>query len=469
MSNKPNILLITVDDMNWDAVGAYGCLVPDTTPHIDQLAAQGLRFDHAHVTIAVCQPSRSALLTGLYPHHSGGEGFHHLRHPHIPILPDILRAVGYQVGILGKHLHSTPYADFTWDLTYDMDDLGHGRNPALYRQYADAFINQATTADKPFFLMANTHDPHRPFFGNDPPTWYADKPEAPAACIPSTTFRADQITTPGFLADLPEVQQEIAEYYSSVRRADDTVGAILDVLAQHQVAANTIVIFLSDNGMAFPFAKTNCYLHSTKTPWIVRWPQQIKPGSVDTHHMISGIDLMPTLLDAIGLDPLPPMDGASFMPLLKNQPQQGRELVFTQFHQTAGKRNYPMRCVQSATYGYIFNPWSNGTRVFKNEAQMGRTMVSMQAPTNSTTIAQRVEFFLYRTREELYNFNNDPDALHNLIDDDTYTAVLEPLRHALEVWMETTQDPALDAFRHRTCNATSEALMATTAAALGGT
>ena len=116
MSQRPNILLITADDMNWDAVGAYGCPVAGTTPHIDQLAAAGMCFDHAHVTIAVCQPSRSTLMTGRYPHCSGGEGFFPLRRPGVPILPQILRAGGYRLGILGKVGHSTPYADFEWDM-----------------------------------------------------------------------------------------------------------------------------------------------------------------------------------------------------------------------------------------------------------------------------------------------------------------------------------------------------------------
>jgi N-sulfoglucosamine sulfohydrolase len=468
MTEKPNILLITVDDMNWDAVGAYGCPLPHTTPNIDQLAAQGLRFAHAHVTIAVCQPSRSALMTGRYPHHSGGEGFHNLRFPNLPILPHLLRTAGYQVGILGKQGHSTPYAEFAWDLAYDMNDLGHGRNPALYRQYTNAFINQATATGEPFFLMANAHDPHRPFYGNDHAEWYQDATNAPAAVAPSATFSADQITTPGFLADLPPVRQEIAEYYSSVRRADDTVGAVLDVLKQRQIEQNTIVIFLSDNGMAFPFAKTNCYLHSTKTPWIMRWPAQIKPGRVDAEHIISGIDLMPTLLDAVGLEAPPGMDGFSFMPLLQGQTQKGRDLVFTQFYQTAGKRNYPMRCVQSARYGYIFNPWSNGTRVFKNESQAGRTMQAMQTPTNTADTARRVAFFLYRTPEELYDFSQDPDALNNLIGDPAHADELNRLRAALDSWMETTQDPALEAYRKRSSAVASEALMEAMAMTLGG-
>ena len=108
---------------------------------------------------------------------------------------------------------------------------------------------------RPFFLMANSHDPHRPFYGNDKAEWY-DELDPPAR-PPSRTFEPDEVVIPGFLPDLPEVRLEIAEYYNSVRRCDDTVGRLLDVLDEAGVAENTLVMFLSDNGMAFPFAKTN--------------------------------------------------------------------------------------------------------------------------------------------------------------------------------------------------------------------
>jgi N-sulfoglucosamine sulfohydrolase len=468
MPNQPNILLITADDMNWDAVGAYGCPVAGTTPTIDRLAAEGMRFDHAHVTIAVCQPSRSAIMTGRYPHRSGGEGFHHLRTPGVPILPELLRGSGYRVGILGKVPHSTPYSDFQWDMTWGMDDLGHGRNPAIYRQYASAFIDQAKAAARPFFLMLNSHDPHRPFYGNDKPEWY-EEGDLPTAAIPSRTFAPDEITTPGCLPDLPDVRHEISEYYSSVRRCDDTVSAALEVLREAGCEENTLVVFLSDNGMAFPFAKTNCYLNSTRTPWIMRWSGTIQPGSGDTKHFISGIDLMPTLLDAAGIAPPAGVDGRSFLPLLRGERQSGRDFVFTQFHQTAGRRNYPMRCVQSRHFGYIFNPWSDGERVFKNESQAGRTMRAMQAAAeDDPAIAERVELFLHRVPEELYDFRNDPDALRNLIDDPRYAAELHSLQAELERWMETVDDPALAAFCDRGSPTSLNRFVQQTAEALGG-
>ncbi len=468
MTEQPNILLITADDMNWDAVGAYGCTAAATTPNIDRLAAGGMRCDHAHVNIAVCQPSRSALMTGRYPHNSGGEGFFRLRRPGVPILPELLRHGGYSVGILGKVGHSTPYESFAWDMSRDQPDLGFGRNPAVYADCAKGFVEEAVAAGKPFFLMANSHDPHRPFYGNDKPEWYEES-EKPTAAVPSKTFTPDTITPPGFLADLPDIRLELSEYYSSVRRCDDTVGRLLGVLDAVGVAANTIVIFLSDNGMAFPFSKTNCYLHSTKTPWIMRWPAVIAPGTVDSEHFISGIDLLPTLLEIAGIDGPDGVDGRSFLPLLRGANQAGREYVFTQFHQTAGKRNYPMRCIQNKDYGYIFNPWSNGERIFRNESQAGRTFAAMQAAADDERIAARVKLFLNRVPEELYHFGNDPDALENLIDSPAHRDALQDLLTRLEDWLAATNDPALPAFRHRDSRPALDQFLAETSETIGGT
>ncbi len=141
-------------------MGAFGCPTAGTTPNIDRLAAGGLRFNHGHVTIAVCQPSRSALMTGRYPHLSGGEGFYNLRYEGIPILPDILRSEGYDVGILGKVTHFTPYAAFQWDMAYDQIDLGQGRNPGVYYQHAKNFVQTAVDGDHPFFLRSCFKNPN---------------------------------------------------------------------------------------------------------------------------------------------------------------------------------------------------------------------------------------------------------------------------------------------------------------------
>jgi len=443
-AERRNILLITADDLNCDSVGVFGSKVKGSTPNIDRLAAEGMRFERAHVTIAVCQPCRNVWMTGRYPHRSGGEGFHTLQKPNVPILPAVLRDAGYLVGLLGKDPHSSPYAAFQWDTP--KVQLANGRSPRLYAQHAKGFFERAKQDGKPFFLMANSHDPHRPFYGND--KYKYGTPNGPEP--PSRVFGPDEIVVPGFLPDITEVRLEIAEYFSSVRRCDDTVGAVLAALDESGAADNTVVLFLSDHGMALPFAKTNVYYHSTRTPWIVRWPGTVKPDSVDDRHFISGIDMMPTLLDVASVDSPDGMDGFSFKPLLLGQRQDGREMVFTQFHQTAGRNRYPMRAVEDARFRYIYNPWSDGRRVFRNESQSGRSMRAMVAAgKDDQDIAARCQLFLSRVPEEFYDLQNDPDALNNLIDDPRCQAEIERLRQALAEWMKRTDDPALGAFQSR--------------------
>jgi N-sulfoglucosamine sulfohydrolase len=265
---------------------------------------------------------------------------------------------------------------------------------------------------------------------------------------------------PGFLPDLPDIRREIAQYYSSVRRCDDTVGMILRVLEELNVEKNTLVIFLSDNGMSFPFAKTNCYLHSTRTPWIVRWPGQIKPGQADEEHLISGIDCMPTILEVAGVTPPEGMDGSSLLPILLGGRQPGRDHVFTQFNHIHGHRPYPMRCVQNRRFGYIFNAWSDGERLYDAEPLSGLSFEAMkEAAVQDTGIAVRVRMLQHRVIEELYDFQNDPDALHNLIDDPRYREEADRLRGQLLEMMRRTNDPALEAFDNRHSPAALERFM----------
>jgi len=461
-----NFVLIMADDMNWDAVGAFGCPTEGTTPNLDRLASEGLRFNYGHVTIAVCQPSRSALMTGRYPHLSGGEGFYRLRHERVPILPEILRNEGFEVGILGKLTHSTPYEAFKWDMEYDQGDLGQGRNPEVYYQHAKDFVQGAVGNGRSFFLMANSHDPHRPFYGNDKAEWYSEL--GPPAVPPSRIFDPDEIVIPEFLPDIPEVRLEIAEYYNSVRRCDDMVGRVLDVLDEVGVAENTLVMFLSDNGMAFPFAKTNCYLNSTRTPWLARWPAVIEAGRVDSEHFISAVDYLPIVLDTLGVAIPEGVNGSSRLPVLHGEKQEGCTQTFTQFHQTAGRRNYPMRCVQTRHFGYIFNPWSDGEREFRNESQNGRSWKAMkEAEGNDPDLAARNRLFTHRVLEELYDFENDPHALNNLIDDPEYADEVEKLRYTLEEWMVNVDDPALAALRGKSSRQALDDLMNELAETIG--
>jgi len=444
-----NVLLITADDLNYNSVGAYGCKIPGITPNIDRLAEEGMLFTHAYVNIAVCQPCRQSIMTGRYPHRNGAPGFDPIDRD-VPTLQEQLNKAGYLNAIIGKERHLKPYDKFCWDYFIREEDvasgLGIGRDPELYYKYTAEFLAKAKKDGKPFFIMANSHDPHRPFAGSDQErkSWGEDLPKF------SRLISPEEVNVPGFLFDLPDVRLEIAEYYTSVFRCDETVGAILKALDESGFAENTIVLFISDNGISVPFSKANCYLNSNKTPWIIRWPGHITPGSVDSTHFISGIDYMPTILHALHLSDVPGMDGSSFLPILNGKKQKHRDVVFTQFHKISAGNKYPMRCVQDKRYGYIVNFWSDGKYKIKGDALNGRTFKSMnRAALSDTSIAKRMDLYKFRIPEELYDFINDPDGLVNLINDPDLQDEKKRLKELLYSEMKNSDDPLLNEFRER--------------------
>jgi N-sulfoglucosamine sulfohydrolase len=439
----PNILLFTADDLNCDSLGCYGSKVPDITPNLDRFAATGIRFERAHVNVAICQPSRGVLGTGRYSHRSGITGFYHTKRD-IPTVMETLQTAGYLTGILGKVAHSTPKESFRWDFSRDQGELGQGRDPARYYDYCREFLARCRREGKPFYFMVNSHDPHRPY--HDP-----EKPPYPGeAAQPSRLYPTQEVTVPGFLPDLPGVRKEIAHYFNSVRRCDDTFGAVMQALQEAGFEDNTLVVFLSDNGIAVPFAKCNCYLASTRTPWMMRWPGVVKPGSVDNRHFVSGIDFFPTVLESAGFPCPTGLDGVSLLPILRGGTQAGRDRVFTQIDHQSGGAFVPMRGLQDKKYGYIFTPWSDGKFRYRNNNE-GQSMRAMEEAAKADAwIASRVALFRYRTLEEFYDLEQDPNALHNLIADVRYAGVIAGMRSEMIAWMRRTEDPALAALENRT-------------------
>ena len=486
---KPNVMLITVDDMgSWETVGSFGGPIAGATPNMDRLATEGIRFIHAHCVVAVCYPDRNAINSGRYPFNSGGEGFYPLRVPNVPILPGELKKAGYRVGLINKLPHDMPYKDFRWDVT-----VSTPRNPESFYQETKKFIEEAKAKGQPFYLMNNSTDPHRPFHNSNQEQAKAVKETGKAqtrkagkqaakgeggdaevvdsggSAMPSRVYTTAEVKPWGHLPDLPPIREEIAQYFSSVRRCDDTLGAMMRAVKDAGVEENTLVIFLSDNGPSFPFSKANCYPVSTRTPLILRWPGHIKPGLKDVNDMVCTIDLMPTILDAAGV-PLPPdLDGLSLRPSFEGKSLPGRDIMFTVMGQTSSKLNLPTRCAQTPQFCYLYNPWSNGKRICRTESQGGLTWAAMQAAAKTDpAMADRCNFYTYRAREEFYDLTKDPHSLKNLIADPQYAKEIERFRGELEKWMVRTKDPALEAFRNRTSAEAQEKFMAKVIADCGG-
>jgi len=454
-AKRGNILLITVDDMSCDSVGAFGCKLEDTTPNIDQFARQGLRFDHAFVQVGNCMPCRNVMMSGRYPHNNGVEGFRPFPGADYPILVDLMKEAGYFTAIFGKVEHSSPYKPYAWDAV--LDEVGgrklHKKNPKDYFSATQAGLAAAKNASKPFCLVVNISDPHKPFYRG------GDTKVDP---VPSRVYQNDEVPIPGFLFDHPTVRKELAQYYSTVRRADDCFAQVMKALNETDQAANTLVIFLSDHGMPLPFAKTQIYYHSLHTPLIVRWPGVTKPGSVDQTHFVSVVDLLPTLLDVAGVQHPEGLDGRSFAAVIKGEQQPSRDHVIGEYNENAALIRHPMRTVIGRRFGYIYNPWANGKRQFRTATQGTATYQLMKelAPSNEE-IAARLELFDHRVSEEFYDYQQDPDALHNLIDDPEYQDEIERHRKLLLNWMRRTGDHCLAAFANRENAAAVENYMST--------
>ena len=455
-SDKPNILFITMDDMNWDSMGAYGCLVENISPHMDSLAERGMRFQHAFVNSPVCGPSRNIMQTGCYPHVSGVRGFYSVVFPERTV-PELLRKEGYYTGILQKVPDSTPTNDYPryWN-SYNTLPKATYRTPTAYGKAFETILKAAKKQGKPFYAVINVIDPHLPFY-RGPKTMEGEWDQTP----PSKIYNAGEVPVPGFLPQSSNFDQEVADYYCSVKRGDDCVGAVLDVLKTHDLEARTIIIFLSDHGMSFPFAKSTLNPAGVRTPWIVVWPGVAEPGYVDTEHMISTIDFLPTIMDMTGAAIPAGLEGRSIVPLVKGERQAGRDYVYVEFNENPNADVRPARGVYTRDFAYIFNPWSNGKREAVMESRWYRSYSTFaKLAASDTAIAKRFDFLNYRSVEELYNYTSDPNALNNLIDNPSFGSIRKHLTEKLEARMQRTNDYVLEAFAKRNDPDALEAFMA---------
>ena len=182
----------------------------------------------------------------------------------------------------------------------------------------------------------------------------------------------------------------------------------------------------------------------------MRWPGRVATGSVNDTHIVSGIDLLPTVLDLVGVPVPDGVDGRSFAPLLSGKPQAGRERVVTVFHETFAGERFEMRAIQSVEHGYIYNEWSDGERIFEAESQKSGTMRAMRkAALSDASLAARLRFHDLRSPEEFYQLGRDPNALRNLVDDPRHSAVRDSLKAELGSWMRDMRDPLAEQYARR--------------------
>lgn len=438
-----NILIVTADDLGGEVPGCFGGH-PEVTPNLDRLAAEGMRFERAHVNVAVCAPSRSILMSGKYGHRCGATGFDGIDDD-CPILPEILREAGYLTGAIDKIGHTAKKSYGYWDwLSETSPETGHGRAPTLFGRRCREFLGKAKEEGRPFFLLVNSRDPHRPFSGSRQEQKYLPKQFAKVRELieePSRRFRPEEVKVPGFLPDIEVVREEYADYHSSARRLDDTIGQALAALEDFGYRDNTIAIFVSDHGMPFPFAKFNCYPFSTKTPLVVRWPGKVRAGAVEAERFVAGIDLLPTLLDAVEIDAPEDLDGRSFLGLLEGGGMGGSDHRVAAFHLNQQQERLEMRSWMDGDYIYIYNAWAGNGEPFQDETGKGYVLDAMiREGQKDGEVAKRVVMFQFRCPQELYDLRKDPNCLDNLADDAGHASVLRDRQRKLLSWMRGYDD-----------------------------
>jgi N-sulfoglucosamine sulfohydrolase len=459
-NQQPNILLIAVDDMGYDTPTSFGGWVEGLTPHIDTLASQGMSFTRAFNTSSRCSPSRGSIMTGQYQdnyNEKPGTSNTTVRSS-VSTIPEYLAQKGYMTGLFGKDTHYRPIEKYNFDLVSPMAAMAVGRSPELYAGNISSFIDEAVSENRPFFISANTHDPHRPYAGAPGERKSLERrfaqeakklKEKPEFVLPPKveTYSGQNIEAPGFIPDHDLVREEFGYYLNSSHRADQFVGALMKVLEDKNLLDNTLVIFHSDNGMHWPYAKSNVYVASVKTPFVIYWQGHSVAGT-SSDSLISTIDILPTILEASGIAAPEGLPGKSLLPLLSETSKPHHEQVFATLN-AKGDIRYEMRSVIGENYIYIYNKWVDGKAKYHNgKYGGGMALEGFEAAAKENEQAkERLDFFYNRTQEELYNVQVDPNALDNLAEDENSAGTLQIMRQLMLEKLAESNDPYLDNFR----------------------
>ncbi len=421
----PNIVLITADDLGWKDLGCCGN--PDvSTPNIDRLAREGVRFSNAFVVASSCSSSRASLITGQYPHTNGVTALTH-RHPLRSLspfhrtLPDLLGESGYTTALQGKW-HVAPYLPTSW---YGYDERLSGILPSSFpirdsKQAVD-FIRR--NRGNRFYLELNFMQNHR---DDDGELHFAS----------GFPVDPDKIGVPEYwaLPDSAEIREDIARFYSQTMEMDSLVGEVLQSLDDLELADGTMVIFVSDNGPPYPGNKMTLYDRGTGTPLLVRWPGTLESGRV-VDHLVSSIDILPTILEALGIAIPEDVEGRSFLAMLRSDDSPAtRDAVFSEM--TYHAQYLPTRAARTRSWKYIKNYSDIAVGLDQNQSDDWAHRLC-ELP-NQPWKRPRVE-------EELYDLETDPHEQTNLAEDERYAEPLRGLRALLRQHMIATKDPFLDA------------------------
>jgi len=412
---KPNIILIIADDHGYYHMSPYGN-TGITTPNLQKLADQGLKFNRAYVAAPYCVPSRHSLFTGLNPDRHGVEG----NHEHELVKPGLERIVermygqGYQIAMHGKVEHCKNYL------------LTQGKEE--FTNLNEFFENRDKSKPLLFFKgYTNTHT-----------VW----PEAnPAKVDPA------KVVLPPKTPDNAATRLMHSRYVLSVMDMDSLIGDFLNLLNTHLDMSNTLLIYTSDHGQNWLFGKWTLNETGVRTPLIAVWPGIIEPNTT-TNAMVSWVDLIPTFIDIAGGTVPDTLDGHSFKKVLLGQTDHFRDTVFTLLKGEGNATVHPARGVRTENWKYIYYPhpeffytsFMEGTgskHHFQNWSEWEEGALKDQQS------SQYWYDFRIKPKEELFLVNEDPWEYYNLAYDPRYADTLAAMRAIVKTRMEQVNDSVI--------------------------
>ncbi len=388
----------------------------DGTPNLQKLAERGIVFRQAFSAAPTCSPSRSALLTGMVPHSNGMLGLVHRGfrlqdyHKH---LVRYLNAHGYETALSGVQHEARDVKDIgykkiigqlleskRWNSGH-LDDLDNA-------QHVAQFIKGKH--ELPYFLSFGLFSTHRPF--------------------PNADVDEKYVRPPFPLPDVAATRQDYAQFLTSVRVVDKCVGIVMEALQESGQVNDTLVIYTTDHGMAFPGMKATLYDTGIGVSLIVKPPDGSGPAGVVSDALVSHLDVFPTLCDLLDLPKPEWLQGQSLGPVLFGDKSSVHDAVFAETNYHAAYE--PMRCIRTDRYKFI------------RRYRAGVVSANIDDSDSKTFLYDQGYTDMYANEtEELYDLHLDPSERINLAHSPEHQHIRTRLVNRLQQWMVSTNDPIL--------------------------
>jgi N-sulfoglucosamine sulfohydrolase len=409
---KPNIVMIVTHDIGRH-IGCYGVETVQT-PNIDRLSKDGMKFNGIYSTSSVCTPGRASLHTGRYPQSNGLLGLSHgpwwwelnSGEQHTA---QILKRNGYDTYLVGLSHLGKKYNELGYDAhlsprTQALESVDEAKR--LFTEQADS--------EKPFFAKVGFFEVHRPFTnGSD---------------------SSKGIFVPPYLADTKVMRNDLATFQATIKFFDECVGNIMKGVQDAGIAENTIFIITSEHGIPYPGSKWAIRKAGIEIPLIIYQPGTIFSGGKEEEALISNVDILPTLLDYLGVSIPSQIEGKSFIPYLSGKSRQPpRNEIFGQYTRDM-KRDNESRCVFDGRYWYIH---------YFSEGRSVDYPVDVD-PVRFAAHLERCKTKGLRPFFQLYDVQNDPYQLNDIGGDPDNKKIVDDLSDRLLNWMKGVNDQLID-------------------------